>query len=69
MEARVYRFPRPVQGSLDIDLPPDNGDRRPVCVACNARPADVLSEETPLCGGCALTLFGGFFYDKVLGEL
>ena len=54
---------------LDMELPPDNGDRRPICSSCQRRPADVRSnEDAAWCGSCALALFGAFAYDSLLGE-
>ena len=72
VSARVLPFPapqRPEQHVLDMELPPDNGDRRPICSSCQRRPADVRSNgDAARCGSCALALFGAFAYDSLLGE-
>ena len=71
MSARVLPFPaprRPEQHVLDMELPPDNGDRRPPCHLCSRRPADVAHGTAAWCGACALGLFGAFAYDSLLGE-
>jgi hypothetical protein len=58
---------RTFQPALDLDLPPDTGDRRPLCHLCLRRPADVAHDDGALCGGCALFMFGAFYFDGVLG--
>ena len=84
MDAKVYAFrlrggscpSLPVGSSaapsaqplLDIELPPDNGDRRPLCHLCERHPADVAHGEGAWCAACALSLFGAFVYDALLGE-
>ena len=67
---RVIQMPGlPKQAVLDIELPPDNGDRRrPPCHLCSSRPADVAHGEGAWCGACALAVFGAFAYDSLLGE-
>lgn len=57
----------PEQVPLDMPLPPDNGDRRPACDRCIARPGDIIHEDRFYCGACALEHFEDCFFDDISG--
>ena len=44
----------PFQPRFDISIPADNGDRRPICVACLHSAGSVLRRGEAYCGACAL---------------
>jgi len=44
----------PFQPRFDVAIPADNGDRRPICVACLHSAGSVLRRGEAYCGACAL---------------
>ena len=44
----------PFQPRFDVAIPADNGDRRPICVACLHSAGSVLRKGEAYCGACAL---------------
>ena len=58
---RVDELPFPAGGNIlpfqprfDVAIPADNGDRRPICVACLHSAGSVLRKGKAYCGACAL---------------